>query len=526
MISDFDQLPTPVDLRADVCIVGAGAAGITVAREFKDSSAKVILLESGGSEFDAATQDLYAGENTGRPYNILDCRLRYFGGSTNHWEGVCGPLEEIDFETRPWVPDSGWPLSRKELRPFYERAQTVCKLGPFRYGDDAWSYIGRKGLPFDDKKIRYGFRQFRDFPVRFGVAYGNELRHSRNVQVFFHANVTNVQLDADGRRVSHLDLRSLQGKTGRISARYYVIACGAIENARLLLVSNSVESQGVGNRHGLVGRYFQEHAQFIVGQAFPKDEDRIRQSFLQEFVTGVRFAQHLTLAPEVQEREQVLNSLIYPREVAKADSGMAGVRQIMRVLRHSKGHTVHRWDETVWRILMDLDDVAINTFRRVFLGKGTMPPLERIDLKVESEQAPNPESRVTIIREKDALGLNRGRLHWTLSDLERRTMVVMGKTLAAEFGRLGLGRVKLNEEILKEGGAPLPGHFGYHQMGTTRMADSAAKGVVDRHCLIHGLDNTFISGSSVFPTSGHMNPTLTIVALALRLAGHLKTKLS
>ena len=144
-------------------------------------------------------------------------------------------------------------------------------------------------------------------------------------------------------------------------------------------------------------------------------------------------------------------------------------------------------------------------------------------MRVESEQVPNAESRVTLLPEKDALGLNRVRLNWVLTDLERQSAVAVAKTFATEFGRLGLGRIKLDNEMLREDGSPRV-HFGYHQMGTTRMADDPLKGVVDRNCLIHGLSNIYAAGSSVFPTSGFMNPTLTIVALALRLSDHLAAR--
>ena len=187
--------------------------------------------------------------------------------------------------------------------------------------------------------------------------------------------------------------------------------------------------------------------------------------------------------------------------------------------------TLDNLDEKIWRILRDLDDVVINTYRRFVLGKGTRPPIERIELKVDVEQAPNAESRVSLLPEKDALGLNRVRLNWVLTDLERRTAVTIAKILAAEFGRLGLGRIKLADEILREGGSPEV-HWGYHHMGTTRMADDPLRGVVDRNCLIHGLSNIYVAGSSIFPTSGFMNPTLTIVALSLRLSDHLKSKLT
>jgi choline dehydrogenase-like flavoprotein len=523
MILDSNELDADTELQADLCIVGAGAAGITIAREFVGARAKIIVLESGAANFEQETQALYAGRNVGRPYDLVATRLRFFGGTTNHWEGVCAPLSEIDFEVRPWVPASGWPITRSDLIPFYKRAQSVVKLGPFLYDDDVWGYLKRNGLSIDRGKIRYNFRQMREFPIRFGEEYGDELRKAPNIRVFLHANVVNIQLDSSGRRVEYVDVRSLRGKSGRVSARYFVLACGGIENARILLVSNSVETPGVGNRHDLVGRYFQEHPQFVLGTVFPTNEERFRTSFQQGFANGIRFLQHLVLSPAAQRQNSVLDSLIFPNEIVKPDTGMAAAREIMADLRSKR--EIEDLDKKIWQILRDLDDVVINTYRRFVLDEGTLPPLARIELKVESEQAPNPESRVTLLPEKDALGLNRTRLNWLLTDIERRTAVVLAKTVAAEFGRLGLARVKLNPEMLQTSGSP-PGGFGFHQMGTTRMANDPTKGVVDRNCLVHGLGNLYIAGSSIFPTGGSVNPTLTIVALALRLSDHLKSRVT
>jgi choline dehydrogenase-like flavoprotein len=523
MILDFGEMSSPTDLHSDLCIIGAGAAGITLAREFAGLSAKVIVLESGGAEFDQETQDLYVGENTGLPYDVELSRLRFLGGTTNHWEGVCGPLDEIDFQVRSWVPHSGWPFSKDELVPFYERAQVICGVGPYLYGDGVWAHIGRDPLDLDQSKIQYGFSQMREFPVRFGEEYAEDIEKSESIQLFLHANVTNIQLSNDRKRIDFVNVRALQGASVRVFARYFVLACGAIENARILLVSNSVDPAGIGNGYDLVGRYFQEHPRVVIGEVFPNDDDEFRGSFLQEFVDGIRYVQHLKASSAIQTRNHSLNCSISLDEILKPDTGMAAAREIMGAIR--RGKPVDDLGEKIWRVLMDLDDVTLNAYRRFVLGEGTRPPIERIELQARSEQAPNAESRVTLLPEKDALGMNRVRLNWVLTDLERQSLVGLAKTLASELGRLGLGRVKLSDEMLRENDWPTV-YFGSHHLGTTRMADDPSEGVVDRNCLIHGLSNIYVAGSSVFPTGGFMNPTLTIVALALRLSDRLKSGLA
>lgn len=519
VILDFATAETPINFQTDVCIIGAGAAGITLARKYIGSVTKVLVLESGGKEFEEDTQELYAGESVGLPYELDTSRLRFLGGTTNHWEGVCGPLEELDFKRRSWVPHSGWPFSKAELDPFYQEAQSVCQVGPNIYGDDVWDYIERKPLKFDPKKLQYGFRQMGEFPVRFGEYYYDEISSANNIQLLLHANVINIQLHPDALRVNHVDIRNLHGKEGKVSARYFVLACGAIENARILLISNTVVSGGVGNQHDLVGRFFQEHPVFGIGELFAGDEEAIVESFLQEFVGGIRFVQHLKTSLDVQTRERTLNSMIYLYEVLKPDTGMAAARDIYGAIR--KGQSVDDFGEKIWRVLGDLDDVALNAYRRFVLGKGTRPPIERVELHVATEQAPNANSRVTLSTEKDGLGLNRTRLNWVMTEMERRTALSTARILASEFGRLGLGRVKLSDEVLQDDRMP-DVRIGSHHMGTTRMSDSPQNGVVDSDCRVHGLSNLYVAGSSVFPTGGFMNPTLTIVALALRLFERLK----
>jgi choline dehydrogenase-like flavoprotein len=520
MLADFRQLDDGTQLEADLCIIGAGAAGITLARAFIDTGLKVILLESGATEFDPEIQALYEGESVGEPYELDVTRLRYFGGTTNHWEGVCGRLDDLDFEARPWVPHSGWPISRSDLDPFYEMARPVLRLAPLLDGQSAWDRIEASPLPVDPAKLRYGFRQEREEPVRFGTQYENDLKAAQNVRVFFHANAVNIQLEADGGRVQYVDLRTLQGKTGRVVARCYVLGCGAVENARLLLVSNSIESAGVGNRNDLVGRYFMEHPDFVAADVIADDYDAILEP--RKRVDDINHVPYLKQTPAVLSEQGALNCLIKFRIVPKADSGAEAARSIYADL--VKGRPIEGLGEKVWYVLTDLDEVVYNAYRVYVLGTNTRPAIEKVQMRVVTEQVPNPESRVTLTPEKDALQLNRVQLDWRLTEMEPYSVDVAAKTIGAEFGRLGLARVKLDDAAVDKD-KPRNFRISYHQMGTTRMAEDPQNGVVDPSCRVHGIENLYVGGSSVFPTGGYMNPTFTIVALTLRLAGHLTQKL-
>ncbi|WP_185961369.1 FAD-dependent oxidoreductase [Telmatospirillum sp. J64-1] len=495
MISDLRTRDSDQPILADICIIGGGAAGITIAHELIGSGLSVCLLESGGVDYDPPTQTLYEGITTGQPYFPLDAtRLRYFGGSTNHWSGWCTPLMDIDFKPRPWLKDSGWPFSAEHLHPFYERAQHLCRLASYAYDRAPWPED--PPLPaFDPALIQRRFWQVSqvepwDMPVSFSTAYRPALELADNVEVILHANVTSIEATENAQAVDHLRVSTLEGKTARVQAQYYILACGGIENARLLLLSDSVETAGLGNRHDLVGRYFQEHPHIPVGEVFVGSllHDRL-QGLQPHEHEEVVFLAGLFPAEDFQRRARILNTSIMLGDIlpiqAEHPIPLPG-----RLLRY---------------------------------GPGPLSLTHSAPLFARSEQLPDPESRILLSHDRDSLGLRRPHLHWKLNDIDCETISVFTKLVGAEIARLGLGRVRVADWLREERPSFPPDLYGgNHHMGTTRMSEDPRKGVVDADCRVHSVHNLFIAGSSVFPTSGAGNPTFTIVALALRLADHMK----
>ena len=265
MLHDALEIADGTVLEADLAIVGAGPAGITLARAVAGRGRRVLLLEGGGREYEADSQDLYAGTNVGLPYYELEAaRLRMLGGTTNHWTGRSVPLDANVFEHRDWVPHSGWPFGLDELLPYYQRAQEVLKLGPFVYQPEPAAR-----LPLDPAVIRHGFRQIHQFS--FGEAYGPELAAADQIDLVLHANVTDIQAHADLRRVERLAIRTLDGRRLSARARAFALACGGLETARLLLASNRQAPAGLGNQNDVVGRYFMEHLDADSGVFLPSD---------------------------------------------------------------------------------------------------------------------------------------------------------------------------------------------------------------------------------------------------------------
>ena len=514
MLVDARTIPENTVLDTDVCIIGAGAAGITLAKEFSGKPFRVCLVESGGFEFDDRTQDLYKGENAGFDIPLTQTRLRYFGGSTNHWGSYCRPLDEIDFEGRDWVPHSGWPFKRPQLDSYYERAQSVCQLGPFVYDAQFWETKNDPRLPFVDNRVVTTIFQMREPPTRFGTVYREGILKANNITTLLHANVVNIDSDDTAKTVTRLRVGCLQGNTFMVRGKLFILATGAIENARLLLLSNNVNKAGLGNQNDLVGRFFMSHALSKPGLFLPSDPFIPAKLYLFEKppVNTLKVIGHLTLSPETQRQHKLLNfnaSLKFPVSIAEE-----GLLSLKRVLNRNFDTLA----KDLKNIIGDIDGVATAAYWKAFKG---VIPVEGFSLTCAIEQCPNPASRVTLSSERDALGKQRVRLDWQLQSIDKSTLRRSLEVLGTEFGRAGLGRLKIGLNDRGEGWPDVVRDGGHH-IGTTRMHRDPKQGVVDENSRVHGTSNLFVAGSSVFPTSGHANPTLTIVALALRLADHVK----
>jgi len=521
VLIDANSLPDGTEIEADVCIAGAGAAGIAMAREFIGQGFRVALLESGGRDLEADTQALYEGEVVGtRPFALDQSRMRYFGGTTNVWEGWCRPLDDSDFEARSWVPHSGWPIGLSALIPFYRRAEALCQIGTFDYGAAAWDG-GRKEaqiLPLEPARIRTRL-YLRSPPTRFADVYGGELERAGNVTTYLHANVVEIETDEGGRQATAFRVATLAGKRFRAIGRLFVVALGGVENARLLLLSDRRRRGGVGNHADMVGRFFMEHLVVATGRFLPADPDWDGEIYFAD-LGGLTRVAVLTPGTEALRRERLMNLMLVlePRYAPPA----AGVRSLRTILDALKdGDYPDELGRHLGNVIADLDDLATVAARKLFGGRA---PIDHFRLNARVEPTPDPDNRVTLTAERDRLGQRRVRLRWQLAEAALQSIRRTQEILGAEVGRVALGRVRLELDE-REPVWPDANSVSHHHMGTTRMHRDPKQGVVDEHCRVHGVDNLFIAGSSVFPTAGYANPTFTLVALALRTADHIKARL-
>ena len=547
MIDDALELGDAQALQADVCIVGAGAAGITLALELADSGLRVLLLESGGLKAERDTQRLYEGavadERLHSPPHRF--RQRRFGGSTTVWGGRCVPFDPIDFEQRDYVPYSGWPFGLDALLPFYPRANELCEAGAFEYLAPAALTGPLRPMidGFDSAHFTSDTLERFSCPTDFGARHADRLRAAQNVRGLLHANVAEVRLFPGGHAVESLLVRTLKGTQLTVRASHFVLATGGLETARLLLANRKVMPQGIGNDHDVVGRYYMCHIAGAVGRLeFRQGGAGVWHGY-DRTAEGIYCRRRLALTPETQRRLRIGNfiaRLHHPRitDPSHRTAVLSALQLAKGLISYEYGKRLHgeermrvrNWLRHVRNVGGAPHEVmafGVHMLRDRFLARRKFPSIivrssgGHYSLDFHAEQEPNPASRITLIDERDALGVPRLQVDWRYTAGDVRTVQAAVRLLAEDLRSSGVGTFECDPESI-ELEILHYGAYGGHHLGTARMGTDVRTSVVDPECRVHGVANLYIAGGAVFPTSSQANPTLTIVALAMRLAGHLK----
>lgn len=530
MIHDFGAAGsgfTPQEQTWDLCIIGAGAAGLALAAQFLEGPGRILLVESGRYEPDAYDEDLNQLQSVGlRHDGWREGRVRSLGGTTRAWGGQLVPLRSSEVESRPWVPDSGWPLKLEELEPYYRRAEQLLQVEGSPYDETVWHRLSLMPPAFDPREVRVRFSQWAALGRRnFAVLWRRELERSSNISVLLDATAVFLHSTPGGERCESLEIRSRSGRKAKVRARAFVVASGAIETARLLLSSCTSNGTTVGNSSGLVGRFFQDHISYIAGEVEPKSRRAVQHVFDPRYIGNTMYSLKLEPTDTAMRREGWLNAMGHLAFEIPDALGWLELRRILRLLQAGRLELPSR-DESI-AILRGSVELTRLVLTRYLARRRRSPGSGKIRLLIDTEQAPSSESRVLLDSRTDASGVARARLDWRIGELERRTLTGFAQRIATEFERLGLGKIRLaggpDFEVRDTPGAA---RDIFHHMGTARMSAAPRFGVTRPDLRCHDVENVFVAGAAVFPAGGIANPTFTALALSLRLADHLKSDMS
>jgi choline dehydrogenase-like flavoprotein len=534
-------------LEADVCIVGAGAAGIAMTLELIDSPLEVLLIESGDVDFDQHTQSLYEGAVADQRMHSQPVRFRQrqFGGSTTIWGGRCMPLDAIDFEAREYVPHSGWPIGLHDLLPYYPKANRVCEAGEFAY--TASAAFSKPAPPMiqgfhSDNFSDEGLERF-SCPTNFAARYGHKLKAAANVRVLLHANVTNISLNEAADRVDSLTVQTLSGRRLKAKARQFVLATGGLEVPRLLLASRERAPNGVGNEHDVVGRYYMCHLAGTIGTVrFNGPTSSVHHGY-DISDEGIYCRRRLQVLPAVQRALGLGNFIVrlhHPRipDPAHKNSILSLLFLARMFIPYEYAKRLHgndkisasQWLAHIGNVLarpFDAFGFAWHMLRDRKLADRKFPSVivrsraNLYSLDFHAEQEPNPASRIMLDDKADVFGMPRMLIDWHYTQGDVKTVVSALALLKSDLEKSAVGRLEYDPDSVEMEMTRYGAYDGHH-IGTARMGSDPRVSVVDENCRVHSVQNLFIASAAVFPTSSQANPTLTIVTLALRLAAHLK----
>ena len=547
MIIPAAPAPGATPLRAAVCIVGGGAAGITLACELDGAGFDVLLLEAGTHRLDGSHARAIYGGTTNAPHpEPSDFRRIGFGGTTRIWGGRCVPFDPIDFERREHVPDSGWPIAYDEVARHYPKALEYCHAGRFDFTVDGSIADPRPTLPGLDAAADVLLDRIERYslPTHFGREHRRRIAASTNVTAVLDARALRLHRQPGEDRIASVEIVDRTGHRQHVHADRFVVAAGGIETARLLFASDP-DGAGLGNRTDRLGRYYACHFENVCARLVAPRGTPVAFAF-EKTRDGIYCRRKLQLSATSQREHRLLNSafrLHFP-DYSDASHGSAVMSTIFlakstlipeyrAILQHGTGQpTASSKGAHVANLLRGLPQLARFggswLFQRV-LARRKLPYtlIANADgsypLEFNSEQTPDPASRVTLGDGVDVHGVRRVHVDWRLRDDDVAAGARAFHVLREAMARTPACRIEFDDdELVERIRASVP--VGGHHLGTARMATTSRDGVVDRDCAVFGLPNLFVASAATFPTSSHANPTLTIVAMAIRLGAHLRSR--
>jgi choline dehydrogenase-like flavoprotein len=509
------------EIKTTVCVVGSGPAGAFVAVELAKNEIDVLVLEAGTHEVDSSTDEMLDQVVVSGHADLNFGFSRQFGGSSNLWSGRVASLEPIDIAKRDWIPFSGWPFGYSELHRYYAQVLEIMDI-PYSELLDIKQNRSKEFFPIFDQNIYHGLdiKRFcwNDPPFNTGsYLRENSSGHGNRLRYCMGAKVRRLYQTHDGRLITHVEMILPDGNTMFVSAKIFVIAAGGLETPRILFNSDSVYFEGIGNRHGVLGKYLQTHPKADMGILVLNHKILTNSPlFSDQSRNGYRVRFGLGLNPDTQKKLESLNHYVQLSPLLEY--------QTTRLFEAFKGSSA-----------LKLPFINRSRFLRgglprlgliVFEAIGRIARLQQrarmFVLRGFLDQFPDPANHVSRSQRLDSHGDPMIDINWSFSSRDKKTVVSFFNHLDSVFRTHRLGHIETNIANMEEW--PLTAIHS-HFIGTTRMGEISTHAVVDPDCRVFGTNNLYISGPSTWPTGGYANPFLTIAALSLRLGSHLLSRL-
>ena len=513
---------------SDICIIGAGIAGLVIADELKKSGLKINILEAGGEKHDySLTKNLFKVKMLSYKHTgAMKGRYRVFGGSSIKWGGQLLPLNKIDFQKRSYIPNSGWPIKINSLKPFYRNCEELLGVNSESYGKIFSKKFFGKFKPKNFNNIKFRFSKWAPFSHRnLSKTLGRRCKKSKNIKIFLNTTATRIVLNKSNQEVAYI--RALNDKKEKIyfKSNTFILAGGTFETVRLLLISKDINGKSIGDHSDLLGKYFHDHISIKVAEIKPKNRNLLLDHWSPKFVNSTLHTIKME-ATEKWQREKkslnVLSHIIY-------EEGNKSFINILREIYQSYQEGFFKIKFIKFRDIFILlkniiNIILISLF--ILIKKRKLPSNSAdIFLYLDCEQYPNIKNQILLNDKKDEFNMNKLSINWSWSTYEIKALSEFSKEINREWENLNLGKLKWLvdfknaknlKEIIKDT---------YHPMGGTRMSNKKTDGVVDKNLKVHNIKNLYIASCSVFPTGGSSNPTMTLILLCLRLSKFLKNNI-
>jgi choline dehydrogenase-like flavoprotein len=521
LIRDLNDGDRTGGFNVEVCVVGAGAVGLMLATALSERGVDVLVLEGGGRREESASQSLQEGESVGHPFeNIGVGRYRVLGGTTKYWGGQVVPFDAGVIGPRPWLGHAAWPIEPAVLEKYVLDAYRRLGLRRVELDDgEVWRKLGAVAPTLGPSADVVVTRWAKT--TDFARLFRRQLRSREGPRVLLHANVVALELSHERDRVAAVHARNLRGDQVTVRARQFVLASGSLEIVRLLkhpLVDASLPPWS-GSKW--LGSPLIDHLHCPVGTVSVLDYKRFHDLFDSIFIGGHKYYPRVRLAPEVQRSEGLVDvaaEFLYETRDAEHLEYLKSLPSLVR----GSGNRASTWRDLA-RHIAALRAIALPLTRRRLRDRRSYKPTDAVvTLAFSCEQIPLERSRVDLSDERDAVGMRRLRVDWQIDGRELRSMKRLAYVLKSELEERGIASISLDPRLENDDPDFASAiHDAIHQMGTTRMGRSPDQGFVDENLKVFGSENLHLVGATAFPSTGYANPTLTALALALRLADHI-----